>query len=166
MVVEILADPCHWGIAWNGLKNMDAAYSIIDELPVLDFYFLSEYLQAEKENVPHLYYLDQKSVTLLQSGGTPTILAQAIATTPPLVFLLVKRCRNFEHPFFMLLNLQTHEALLISVRVNQEQNIAEENWFQEIWRGVTSLFGGPNQYTRPPTILYGNWITVRLYFVN
>jgi len=160
-LVDILGNPCHWGTAWKCLKNTSMD---IHKLPVLDFYFLSEYIQTTSGNLPlaHLYYLDRTSVSELQRGGTPTPLSQRGAglDRPPLTFLMVEQCQSFEHPLFMLVNLATHEALVITVPCNEERDIAQELWFQRIWKGVSKLFKWSNNMNDRPTILYSNWIKV------
>ena len=117
----------------------------------------------------HFYYLDRINVTRIQEGGTPTTFisegAQSISP-PQLIFLMVEHCHNFKLPFFMSLNIHCHEVLLMTIGGNQEQMIAEQYWFKTLWRSVLKLFGISNQSTSDPDILYGNWITVCLSFLN
>jgi hypothetical protein len=159
-LVDILGNPCFWGAAWTCLKNTSMD---IHKLPVLDFYFLSEYIQTSSGNLPmaHLHYLDWQSVTELQIGGAPTPLVQMEADLdrPPLTFLMVE-CQSFEHPLFMLINLPTHEALFITLRANEERDITQELWFQRIWKGVSNLYNWSKNLNAQPTILYSNWIEV------
>ncbi len=143
---------------------MSISYSVTDLLPVLDFYFLSEYLQAKEGNITstsHFYYLDHKNAVLLESGQTPSTFAEEaqIMAHPPLTFLVVELPRIFETPFFMVLNIPNHKALLITVGGNREQQIAEQPWFHKLWRSVTDLFKWPH-HNSYPNIFYGNWITV------
>jgi hypothetical protein len=165
-LVEILGDPCHWGTAWNGLRHLSIAHSITHDLPTLDFYFLSEYLQLKTGNsvsTSHVFYLDRKNVALLEAGGTPSTTFPAVQNIahPPMIFLMVEHRECFELPLFMLLNLRTHEALLVTVGGNQEQEITERDWFKAIWSGVVEVFGCRNSH---PTLVYGNWIKVCLCF--
>jgi len=168
--VDTLGDPCHWGTAWTGLKKTSISYSATHLLPVLDFYFLSEYLQAKESNITstsHFYYLDRKNAALLESGRSPSTFAeeaQKIAY-PPLTFLIVEHPRIYETPFFMMFNIARHEALLITVGGNQEQQVVEQLWFQKLWRSVTDLFKWPHRSSHP-NILYGNWIAVCPTFLD
>jgi hypothetical protein len=159
-------------MAWNSLRKMSIAHSVADELPALDFYFLSEYLQATKENSmssSHFYYLDRERVALIQEGGDPSFTfseSARIISPPSLIFLMVEHQKCFELPFFILFNIQCHEALLMTIGGNQELKVAEQYWFKTIWRGVIKLFGICDQPTSDPTILYGSWIAVSLPFLN
>jgi hypothetical protein len=159
-LVDILGNPCYWGAAWTCLKNTSMD---IHKLPVLDFYFLSEYIQTSSGNLPmaHLHYLDRQSVTELQIGGAPSPLAEMEADLdrPPLTFLMVE-CQSFKYPLFMLINLPTHEALFITLPTNEERDIAQELWFQRIWKGVSNLYNWSKNFNVRPTILYSNWIKV------
>ena len=106
--MDTLGDPCYWGTAWTGLKKMSISYSVTDLLPVLDFYFLSEYLQAKEGDITstsHFYYPDHKNAVLLESGQTPSTFAEEaqIMAHPPLTFLIVELPRIFETPFLLLL---------------------------------------------------------------
>lgn len=167
--MDTLGDPCHWGAAWTGLKKTSVSYSATHLLPVLDFYFLSEYLQAKEGNITstsHFYYLDRKNAALLESGQIPSTLADAQTIAyPPLTFLIVEHPRIYETPFFMMLNIERHEALLITVGGNQEQQIAEQPWFQKLWGSVTNLFKWRNRNDHP-NIFYGNWIVVCPTFLD
>lgn len=169
-LVDTLGDPCHWGTAWTGLKKASISDSATHLLPVLDFYFLSEYLQAKEGNITstsHFYYLDRKNAALLESGQTLSTFAEDAQTiaNPPLTFLIVDRPRIYENPFFMVLNISRHEALLIPVGGNQDRQIAEQPWFHKLWRSVTDLFKRPHRNSCP-NILYGNWIAVCPTFLN
>jgi hypothetical protein len=145
------------------LKSMGVAEDN-HQLPVLDFYFLTEYIESKTGNKPlgHLHYLDQNRLSQLQGGGAPMALERRDESLdpPPLTFLMVDRCQSFEHPLFVLLNLSTHEALFITVRTNEERNIAQEPWFQVIWKGVSKLFNWSKNLYVNPKILYANWIKV------
>jgi hypothetical protein len=139
-------------------------------VPTLDFYFLSEFLQSKQENYAassHFYYLDRKNVAILVAGRDPpsTPISESMqgVARPPLTFMMVEHRQML---FFMLLNLQRHEALLISIGVNHEQNIAEQAWFQAIWKGVVKLLGWSERHSNYPTILYSSWIAVCLLFLT
>jgi hypothetical protein len=145
---------------------MTIAHSTTHSVPVLDFYFLSEYLQAKQEDchtTSHFYYLERKNVALLKAGRTPSIILSEgtqDARPPLLTFMMVEHPKSFEMPFYMVLNIQSHEALLVTIGGNQEQGIAAQPWFQAIWKAVVRLFGWSENHIYDPTILYGNWIMV------
>jgi hypothetical protein len=167
-LVEILGDPWHWGRAWKSLRDLSVSYAIRNELQVLDFYFLSEYLEAKNarpQNDPQLIYLDQLNVALLRAGETPkiTLNVAANAHQVPLVFLMVEHCRNFEHPLFILVNIGSHEAFFIAVGGNREQPVSEEPWFQQIWKGIGKLLQWPQRHSRNPMILYSSCRTVSFW---
>jgi hypothetical protein len=162
--VEVLGDPCHWATAWNGLRNTSNANSDHYAVQTLDFYFLSEFLQAQQEDdaaPSHFYYLDQRNVALIKAGrdapSTPVSACTQNVVRPPLTFMMVEHRQTL---FYVLLNIQRHEALLIYIGENHEQKIAEQPWFQAIWEGVIMLFGWTKRCSNSPTILYGGWIAV------
>lgn len=162
--MEILGDPWHWGRAWTSLRRLSVSYTIAEELQVLDFYFLSKCLQ-EKDRRPlrdlPMLYLDQRNVEILGAGGIANVPFYDDTFRQPLVFLIVDSCRNFEHPVFMLINIYTAEAFLITVAgTNQEQPVSEEHWFQYIWRGVAGLLHQPHTSAQRPTMYYSSWVEV------
>lgn len=112
----------------------------MDELQVLDFYFLSECLGAMKSqpssNFP-LLYLDLCNVTILQAEGTAHVTfydGSENVSQRLLIFLMVDHCRNFRHLVFMVVNINSWEALIVmTVGSNHEKLIFEENWFRSIF---------------------------------
>jgi hypothetical protein len=167
-----LGDPWHWGRAWTSLQTLSTSYDLRYELPVLDFYFLSEYVKAKNLTSYGLefLYLDQRNVTLLIAGGTLSRTLYATRNNsqsqPPLVFLMVEHCRNFAYPLFMLINLQTHEVFLITIGKRHEQPVSQESWFRNIWRKVSELVEWNPTRDSDPTILYSDWITVRSHLLT
>lgn len=146
---------------------MSNSTTLATDLRVLDFYLVSEWIERKgsscKENI-RLVYISMQTAADIASGCGHNQNYERLCTvtdlSSPLVYLIVEKCPDFEHPFIMALNFPHNEALVLTVNEEQHRRpIQDSQWFSRLWNGVARIQRAACG-SESPDITYIHWITV------